>query len=938
MKPLQVVALVAVFVSSAVELRSQSWNAVTEFSTTANPNGVWSYGTKSLPTATALCLYTVPAWLHPNAGPCASSSSWPNVTAWSTPDWLYVHPKDQTAIRYSCVRWTAPVAGVFEIASAFRIGPGGFPVGSCDVYVAAALTGQPSAVSIDVLNVGQTSASGRVDFYEGNPANGGMLIGSDTDTVGFGVPKTFSTTWTPTVAGLRSLFAVVTNLSFVDAVTTNNQAQANVWVNAPVELLVVHPSEVTGWPGGTFETTFTIENAGSTAATISGFFSSGGWVSFPNPPVGQTLTPGQALQVTASVTIPGGTVGGVGVPETYPLGLTALTAAGGFYAGTLVARVYASPPLTVTVTVVNATNNAPLAGATVAVDGSPATWSTNGAGQVAIPLPEGQRGFYAYRPGFIAGQEIASVTAAAPNVTIALQPGQTLEVQTIVSQPLTTAEAQARGVSGFVPGNNVVYDFVVALQVGPPLVLPNVVLPIVLPPPNVPITFGGPCVCAGGATGYISATFTYPAPNVRHETWIIIPGSVWALKEFRDATIVVRNNAVATPPSAIRFENVAATLTLPAGLSFPDLNGSPQWTGGDPQVSTKTLPILNAGEQAQANWVIRGDVAGTYQLAGSATGDLWLGSPGAFAATVTAAATSEPFTVELPQLRLAFTTPTSVVAGQPFDFEVHVTNEGQATAQLVRVSLKVEDLVNCSPDPVQPGPAAAPPPTPTVCAACNCSPCFSAAPQPTSFYYDAFSAVTRMEVDVGDIPPGQTAGARFRLISHVTGVVLQVQTQVWNATTASPPVTSAQAYPGTPPTAPDGGCVMLSGVNVPVAGGDAGYLKVVPNAPGNTLALTVATTNPALLGNPYLLAIDAFTPNGAFDLPPVPYGLPGLWVGPNAVVVLDGSSQGYVLVPGGNHLLLPFPPGLSGFHLLLQAAVGAPGGYCATDAHEFVFE
>ncbi|HYC78364.1 MAG TPA: hypothetical protein VEI02_12125, partial [Planctomycetota bacterium] len=336
--------------------------------------------------------------------------------------------------------------------------------------------------------------------------------------------------------------------------------------------------------------------------------------------------------------------------------------------------------------------------------------------------------------------------------------------------------------------------------------------------------------------------------------------------------------------------------------------------------------------------VIRGDVAGTYQATGSASGDLWLGTPGAFAATVTAAATSEPFVVELPELRLDFVTPTSVTAGQPFDLEVHVTNEGQATAQLVRVSLKIDQLVNCSPDQVQPGPGLAPPPSPTVCATCNCSPCFSAAPQPTHFYLDAFNQVTRMEVEVGDIPPGQTAGARFRLISHVTGTVVQVQTQVWNSTTASPPVFAAQAYPGTPPSDPDGGCLMLTGVNVPFAAGDATFLKTVPSGPGNSLSVTVATTNPALLGFPYLLAVDAFTPNGAYDLPPVPFALPHLWFGPNAVLLVNGVAQGQVLLPGGNHFYFVVPPFLSGYHLLLQAAVGAPGGYCATDAHEMVFE
>ena len=155
---------------------------------------------------------------------------------------------------------------------------------------------------------------------------------------------------------------------------------------------------------------------------------------------------------------------------------------------------------------------------------------------------------------------------------------------------------------------------------------------------------------------------------------------------------------------------------------------------------------------------------------------------------------------------------------------------------------------------------------------------------------------------------------------------------------APPTVVVSAQYPGTPPTATNGGCLMLTGVNVAAGQGDGSYLKVVPAAPGTTFAITVATTNPALLGLPYLVAIDAFTPNGAFDLPPAPFGLPDLWIGPSALVVLNGSTQGFVLVPGGNHLHFTVPPGLSGFHLMLQAATSAPGGYCATDAHELVFQ
>lgn len=194
---------------------------------------------------------------------------------------------------------------------------------------------------------------------------------------------------------------------------------------------------------------------------------------------------------------------------------------------------------------------------------------------------------------------------------------------------------------------------------------------------------------------------------------------MWALKQFREATILVRNNATAVPASAIRFENVTAHLNLPAGLVLPDLNGASQ-------PLTQALGTLNAA-----------------------------------------------FQVELPQLRLAFQTPTVVD-------------------------------------------------------------------------YDAFSNVTRLEIDLGDLPSGATAGARFSLILHVTGRIGGVETQVWNNTTASPPVEAAAEYPGTPPTAPNGGCLMLTGVNVPTSAADAAYVKTLPASPTiQTLVVRLDTTNPA---------------------------------------------------------------------------------------------
>ena len=63
------------------------------------------------------------------------------------------------------------------------------------------------------------------------------------------------------------------------------------------------------------------------------------------------------------------------------------------------------------------------------------------------------------------------------------------------------------------------------------------------------------------------------------------------------------------------------------------------------------------------------------------------------------------------------------------------------------------------------------------------------------------------------------------------------------------------------------------------------------------------------------------------------------WLGLDAITLIDGFQQNEVLTPGGRAFVFGIPPGLSGYHLLLQGLTVPPsGGYCATDAHEIVFE
>ena len=129
---------------------SALFNAPRDFSITANPNGVWSYGaTASL--GGPLTLYTVG---DPSSGGVSGMDVWsfggflspPFVIGNSSgstigdqfgfvqpPDLLQLHP---TLGTYSVVRWTAPSAGIYRLGGRFQGVNNGLPTGTTtDVHV-----------------------------------------------------------------------------------------------------------------------------------------------------------------------------------------------------------------------------------------------------------------------------------------------------------------------------------------------------------------------------------------------------------------------------------------------------------------------------------------------------------------------------------------------------------------------------------------------------------------------------------------------------------------------------------------------------------------------------------------------------------------------------------------------------------------------------------
>ncbi|MCA9320806.1 MAG: hypothetical protein KDB53_08730, partial [Planctomycetes bacterium] len=426
-------------------------------------------------------------------------------------------------------------------------------LGVCPISVqpAAAAVGMPSTLETIVTNHGVGDAMADLTFFLGDPNSGGSIIGQSQAVIPHASQVPFQAIWSPALPGAATIVARVTSLGSVDINPLNDRATRTVFVGAAPEALAVEAGEVTAWPGATVQTPITIQNVGAASVTITALGSPSPWLTIPQTLVGSTLFPGQTSSVLVDLAVPPGVVGGtVGqAPVVVPLPITVLTA-NTMATDDLAVNLFDQPVAAVTIEVLDANTSQPIVGANVAVSGLPGDFASDGNGLVVVDLPEGPRGFFAYRPGYVAQAISADVVVGGPPVTILLDPGQTLQVSQISQVQLTTAEIMARGINVNDPVNNVIVDFTVVLNVGPPIVLPNQEIPS-NPAPGAVYSVGGICSC-GGQSVAVSGTFV---PNAYGETqsWILIPGSAMALKQFFEVTAYVVNNAVAPLPQDVQI-------------------------------------------------------------------------------------------------------------------------------------------------------------------------------------------------------------------------------------------------------------------------------------------------------------------------------------------------------------------------------------------------
>ena len=141
---------VAAILLAASSASAATWNAADDFSTTANPNGPWSYGyltdlsdSGTFTTLPARSSGSLEGWRNPDL----TESGFPLVAQNTgvvnlgfsdvilAPGALLLHPGRDLG-PYVAIRWTAPTAGTFDIAGAFStLDATGTAVTSTDVSV-----------------------------------------------------------------------------------------------------------------------------------------------------------------------------------------------------------------------------------------------------------------------------------------------------------------------------------------------------------------------------------------------------------------------------------------------------------------------------------------------------------------------------------------------------------------------------------------------------------------------------------------------------------------------------------------------------------------------------------------------------------------------------------------------------------------------------------
>lgn len=451
----------------------------------------------------------------------------------------------------------------------------------------------------------------------------------------------------------------------------------------PEKRLSIGARSLTVFPGYEGALVVTLRNTGVTTLAVTSLaVAQIPWIALPpGAALPNALGPGEEVQVVMAVAVPADV--SLGAVDTSIV----VAAAGATFSAPLHVEITAAPGQNLRVLVRNRQTGAPIPNAAVAIDTSPGLFHTNHLGELLLTVPAGRRELDAVAPGYL------------PNGTM-VDCGDTLataELELLAGQPLVTG-VTAQGYPN-TEGSSWVYDFTVSTGLGQ-VHLGGVPVSTAGGGNTVTVPFG-PTNVTGGAGGTVTGQVIFfrpegstAAPHTWPQVWIVIPGGIRVLKDFFDILVYVHNHTAGYNFTNVRviFDEVRPAFGVPLFASHE-----------------QSFPVMNlhdvpSGSHASARLIVRGDIPGRHRIKGNISANLVLNSNGTSVALASPFETQE-IVVALPQFDVSFDIfprDEDIVAGQLFEFRVHITNRSTLPMQGVEVFLDQDRLVNCSPSTPNP--------------------------------------------------------------------------------------------------------------------------------------------------------------------------------------------------------------------------------------------
>lgn len=239
--------------------------------------------------------------------------------------------------------------------------------------------------------------------------------------------------------------------------------------------------------------------------------------------------------------------------------------------------------------------------------------AASSSGIATFTLPVGSHKVGGYLDGYLPDKKDVNVTAnQTAEITLYMEKKNIVAGNLDVKE-MTLDEIIAAGIDIREPANQQVYEFTIQLTYGTYSdkfkVVTNSAGTILSDPKKATITdSSGPRDIV--ITAAPAPTVTWNGTEVKVPTVVILdlPGTASWLKDFFDVRLTVLNQA----RDEFFLDECSATLNVPAGLTLLDTNR----TSSSPVVSMGTIQGMH---QKSAEWILRGDKPGTYNLSADFT-------------------------------------------------------------------------------------------------------------------------------------------------------------------------------------------------------------------------------------------------------------------------------------------------------------------------------